>query len=95
MFMARPHRRALAFLGFWVRQAPCGTPRIGAAVEPGLLPGMMAILLFFRELGHFALSSALGIGTAGFGVLVSHAAEKKIWTDRRVDGSNPKHAWSA
>ena len=93
--MARPHRRALAFLGFWVRQAPCGTPRIGAAVEPGLLPGMMAILLFFRELGHFALSSALGIGTAGFGVLVSHAAEKKIWTDRRVDGSNPKHASSA
>ena len=29
MFMARPHRRALAFLGFWVQQAPCGTPRIG------------------------------------------------------------------
>jgi hypothetical protein len=27
MFMARLHRRALAFLGFWVRQAPCGTPR--------------------------------------------------------------------
>jgi hypothetical protein len=26
--MARPHRRALAFLGFWVQQAPCGTPRI-------------------------------------------------------------------
>ena len=33
MFMARPHRRALAFLGFWVRQAPCGTPRIGAVVD--------------------------------------------------------------
>src|SRR6476469_8943274 len=32
MFMARPHRRALAFLGFWVRQAPHGTPRIGAVV---------------------------------------------------------------
>jgi hypothetical protein len=30
MFMARPHRRALAFLGFWVWQAPCGTPRIDA-----------------------------------------------------------------
>ena len=28
MFMARLHRRALAFLGFWVRQAPRRTPRI-------------------------------------------------------------------
>ena len=31
--MARPHRRALAFLGFWVRQAPHDTPRIGAVVD--------------------------------------------------------------
>ncbi len=38
---------------------------------------------------------ALSLGTGGFGVLVSHAVERKIWTDRRVDPSNPKHPWTA
>jgi hypothetical protein len=42
MFMARPHRRALAFLGFWVRQAPHDTPRIDAVVDQLALPNRVA-----------------------------------------------------
>jgi hypothetical protein len=42
MFMARPHRRALAFLGFWVRQAPCDTPRIRTVVDHLALPNRVA-----------------------------------------------------
>jgi hypothetical protein len=37
-----PLWRASAFLGFWVRQAPCGTPRIGAVVDQPALSNRVA-----------------------------------------------------
>jgi hypothetical protein len=42
MFIARLHRRALAFLGFWVRSAPCDTPRIGTVADHLASPNRVA-----------------------------------------------------
>ena len=43
MFASPPFpRRASAFLGFWVRSAPHGTPRIGAVVEQPATPRRVA-----------------------------------------------------
>ena len=100
MFMARPHRRALAFLGFWVRQAPRSARRIGTASAGSLPNGIASLQGLFQP--HARIGEA-ATGQSGSAVppvtCIASLEASPVGRDRsggwpaiEFPGSTPRHA---